>query len=119
MRQLRSIGFIIVVSVLSAITYGGLYSKAPVSGQDAYQPTPASSSSTTITKAHQHPGTPIFRYYKRYMEKSQGVVYLPGVVVSSFSLYKEFAPLLFPATNSGLQRGIHLHTASRGPPCLG
>ena len=122
MRQLRSIGFIIVVSVLSAITYGGLYSKAPVSNQDTYQPVPAFTgvpASVEARSARQHPGTPLFRYYKRYMEKrTAGVLLLsvpPRLLDPVCTMVRRtfFIPGAVRTTE-----GICCCPSSRGPPCV-
>jgi len=125
MGRLKSIGFIIAMSLLSALAYGGLYSVSSIFNQDtytiqapahAYGAVPcAVKNAITHKRAHAVP----FRYYKRYMEKWHWATPLPA----SFSFicipYRVGTFKAFFAPATGLHKGIYHVCTSRGPPCLG
>jgi hypothetical protein len=126
MRRLKSIGFIVAISLLSAFAYGGLYSVSSIFNQDTYlipSSTPsfrgAVPCSVRNAIAHKHAHTVPFRYYKRYMEKWHWAAPLPDLFTFTFIPYQVdiFRPFAAPAT--ALHKGIFHACTSRGPPCLG
>jgi hypothetical protein len=125
MGYLKSIGFIVAMSLLSAFAYSGLYSGASVLNQDTYfnqRPAPSYGAvpcSVSNAIAHKHAHTVPFRYYKRYMEKWHWAAPLPA----SFSFvcipYRVGTLRPFFAPAADLHKGIYHVCTSRGPPFLG